>query len=147
MVVDTFHLFPETMPFLASIEKEYNFKAEVSCALRTATAASSGRTATLKPRPSRLRPPPPRLGPTQIFGPEGVPVPRTYADGDEAKAAYDAKYGADLWKEDIEQYDKICKANRPRPRPPGLDATSCAQPRATRLRSHAPRASGLPGCC
>ena len=72
MVVDTFHLFPETMPFLASIEKEYNFKAE-------------------------------------IFGPEGVPVPRTYADGDEAKAAYDAKYGADLWKEDIEQYDKICK--------------------------------------
>ena len=25
------------------------------------------------------------------------------------KAAYDAKYGADLWKEDIEQYDKVCK--------------------------------------
>ena len=64
MVVDTFHLFDETMPFLAAIEKEYGFKAE-------------------------------------IFGPEGVPA------GD--KAAYDAKYGADLWKEDIEQYDKICK--------------------------------------
>jgi len=64
MVVDTFHLFDETMPFLASIEKEYGFKAE-------------------------------------IFGPEGVPA------GD--KAAYDKKYGADLWKEDIEQYDKICK--------------------------------------
>ena len=64
MVVDTFHLFDETMPFLAEIEKEYGFKAE-------------------------------------IFGPEGVPA------GD--KAAYDAKYGADLWKEDIEQYDKICK--------------------------------------
>jgi len=64
MVVDTFHLFPETMPFLAEIEKEYGFKAE-------------------------------------IFGPEGVPA------GD--KPAYDKKYGADLWKEDIEQYDKICK--------------------------------------
>jgi phosphoadenosine phosphosulfate reductase len=64
MVVDTFHLFDETMPFLASIEKEYGFKAE-------------------------------------IFGPVDVPA------GD--KAAYDKKYGADLWKEDIEQYDKICK--------------------------------------
>ena len=29
MVVDTLHLFPETMEFLADIEKEYNFKAEV----------------------------------------------------------------------------------------------------------------------
>merc|ERR1719161_1664193 len=29
MVVDTFHLFPETMPFLAEIEKKYGFKAEV----------------------------------------------------------------------------------------------------------------------
>ena len=29
MVVDTFHLFEETMPFLADIEKEYGFKAEV----------------------------------------------------------------------------------------------------------------------
>ena len=64
MVVDTFHLFPETMEFLRSIEEEYGFKAEVFCA-------------------------------------EGIPV------GD--KAAYDAKYGADLWKEDIEQYDKVCK--------------------------------------
>jgi phosphoadenosine phosphosulfate reductase len=64
MVVDTFHLFDETMPFLASIEKEYGFTAEV-------------------------------------FGPEGVPA------GD--KAAYDKKYGANLWREDIEQYDKICK--------------------------------------
>ena len=64
MVVDTFHLFPETMPFLKSIEDHYGFKAEV-------------------------------------FGPVGVPA------GD--KAAYDAKYGADLWREDIEQYDKVCK--------------------------------------
>merc|ERR1719217_627237 len=64
MVVDTFHLFPETLPFLKKIEEEFDFKAE-------------------------------------IFGPEGVPA------GD--KAAYDKKYGADLWKEDIEQYDKICK--------------------------------------
>merc|ERR1712182_82112 len=29
MVVDTFHLFEETMPFLAEIEKTYGFKAEV----------------------------------------------------------------------------------------------------------------------
>jgi len=64
MVVDTFHLFPETMDFLREIEDFYGFKAEVFCA-------------------------------------EGVPV------GD--KAAYDAKYGANLWKEDIEQYDKVCK--------------------------------------
>jgi phosphoadenosine phosphosulfate reductase len=64
MVVDTFHLFDETMPFLAGIEKNYGFKAEV-------------------------------------FGPEGVPA------GD--KAAYDKKYGANLWREDIEQYDKVCK--------------------------------------
>lgn len=64
MVVDTFHLFPETMEFLKEIEEAYDFKAEVFCA-------------------------------------EGVPV------GD--KDAYDAKYGADLWKEDIEQYDKVCK--------------------------------------
>ncbi|KAK1742218.1 phosphoadenosine phosphosulfate reductase [Skeletonema marinoi] len=64
MVVDTFHLFPETMDFLREIEEFYGFKAEVFCA-------------------------------------EGVPV------GD--KAGYDAKYGANLWKEDIEQYDKVCK--------------------------------------
>ena len=64
MVVDTFHLFPETMEFLREIEDFYGFKAEVFCA-------------------------------------EGVPV------GD--KAGYDKKYGADLWKEDIEQYDKVCK--------------------------------------
>jgi len=37
----------------------------------------------------------------EVFCAEGVPV------GD--KDAYDAKYGADLWKEDIEQYDKVCK--------------------------------------
>ena len=64
MVVDTFHLFPETMEFLREIEDYYGFKAEVFCA-------------------------------------EGVPV------GD--KEAYDKKYGANLWKEDIEQYDKVCK--------------------------------------
>jgi len=64
MVVDTFHLFPETMDFLKEIEEAYDFKAEVFCA-------------------------------------EGVPV------GD--KDGYDNKYGADLWKEDVEQYDKVCK--------------------------------------
>jgi len=64
MVVDTFHLFPETMDFLREIEEHYGFKAEV-------------------------------------FNAEGIPT------GD--KAAFDEKYGADLWKEDIEQYDKVCK--------------------------------------
>jgi phosphoadenylyl-sulfate reductase (thioredoxin) len=64
MVVDTFHLFPETMEFLEEVEKHYGFKAEVFCA-------------------------------------EGVPV------GD--KAAYDKKYGADLWKENIDEYDRVCK--------------------------------------
>ena len=64
MVVDTFHLFPETLPFLKKIEEEFDFKAEVFCA-------------------------------------EGVPL--------YDKDAYDKKYGADLWKEDIEQYDKVCK--------------------------------------
>jgi len=64
MVVDTFHLFPETMDFLKEIEAAYDFKAEVFCA-------------------------------------EGVDA--------FDKAGYDNKYGADLWKEDIEQYDKVCK--------------------------------------
>lgn len=54
MVVDTFHLFPETMEFLKVLEDRYNFKAEVFCA-------------------------------------EGIPV------GD--KAAFDKRYGANLWKE------------------------------------------------
>jgi len=64
MVVDTFHLFDETLPFLKSLEEKYDFKAEV-------------------------------------FAAEGVELFN--------KAAYDKKYGADLWKEDIEQYDKVCK--------------------------------------
>jgi len=62
MVVDTLHLFPETMEFLASIEKEYAFKAEVFM-----------------------------------------------AEGCADRAEYDVKYGANLWREDIEQYDKVCK--------------------------------------
>jgi 3'-phosphoadenosine 5'-phosphosulfate sulfotransferase (PAPS reductase)/FAD synthetase len=64
MVVDTFHLFPETMEFLKTLENKYNFKADVFCA-------------------------------------EGIAL------GD--KSAYDAKYGADLWKEDIDEYDRVCK--------------------------------------
>jgi phosphoadenosine phosphosulfate reductase len=64
MVVDTFHLFPETMEFLREIEDFYGFKAEVFCA-------------------------------------EGIPV------GD--KEAFDKRYGADLWKENIEEYDRVCK--------------------------------------
>jgi len=62
MVVDTFHLFDSTMPFLAELEKTYKFKAEVFQAVGCA-----------------------------------------------AKAEYDAKFGADLWRVDVEQYDKVCK--------------------------------------
>jgi 3'-phosphoadenosine 5'-phosphosulfate sulfotransferase (PAPS reductase)/FAD synthetase len=29
MVVDTFHLFDDTMPFLAELEEKYKFKAEI----------------------------------------------------------------------------------------------------------------------
>merc|ERR1712091_221626 len=61
MVVDTFHLFDSTMPFLAELEAKYKFKAEV-------------------------------------FQAEGC------AD----KTEYDSKYGADLWKVDVEHYDKVC---------------------------------------
>ena len=64
MVVDTFHLFPETMEFLKEIEEYYDFNAEV-------------------------------------FNAEGIPK------GD--KEAFDKKYGADLWKEDIDEYDRLCK--------------------------------------
>merc|ERR1712071_150567 len=55
MVVDTFHLFPETMEFLKELEEAYDFKAE-------------------------------------IFNAEGV--------DNFDKAGYDAKYGADLWKDE-----------------------------------------------
>lgn len=64
MVVDTFHLFPETMEFLKVLEDRYKFQAEIFCA-------------------------------------DGIPV------GD--KAAYDKRYGANLWKEDIDEYDRVCK--------------------------------------
>jgi phosphoadenylyl-sulfate reductase (thioredoxin) len=64
MVVDTFHLFPETMEFLKTIEHHYGFQAEVFCA-------------------------------------EGIPL--------FDKAAYDKRYGANLWKEDIDEYDRVCK--------------------------------------
>mmetsp|Transcript_53260 Transcript_53260/g.80792 ORF Transcript_53260/g.80792 Transcript_53260/m.80792 type:complete len:435 (+) Transcript_53260:49-1353(+) len=37
----------------------------------------------------------------EVFCAEGIPV------GD--KAAYDKRYGADLWKENIEEYDRVCK--------------------------------------
>merc|ERR1719313_570569 len=77
MVVDTFHLFDETLPFLKKIEAEYGFKAEV-------------------------------------FTAEGVELFN--------KDAYDAKYGADLWKEDIEQYDKVCKVE---PFQRGLKTLNC----------------------
>ena len=62
MVVDTYHLFDSTMPFLKSLEDKYGFTAEVFA-----------------------------------------------AEGCVDKAAYDNKFGADLWQVDIEQYDKVCK--------------------------------------
>mmetsp|Transcript_49823 Transcript_49823/g.55552 ORF Transcript_49823/g.55552 Transcript_49823/m.55552 type:complete len:431 (+) Transcript_49823:105-1397(+) len=37
----------------------------------------------------------------EVFCAEGIPV------GD--KDAYDKRYGADLWKENIEEYDRVCK--------------------------------------
>jgi len=37
----------------------------------------------------------------EVFCAEGIPV------GD--KEAYDKRYGADLWKENIEEYDRVCK--------------------------------------
>jgi phosphoadenosine phosphosulfate reductase len=64
MVVDTFHLFPETMDYLKVLESKFDFKAEVFCA-------------------------------------DGIPI------GD--KAAFDKRYGVDLWKEDIDEYDRVCK--------------------------------------
>jgi len=62
MVVDTFHLFDSTMPFLKELEDKYDFHAEVF-----------------------------------------------QAEGCETKADYDTKYGADLWKVDVEEYDRVAK--------------------------------------
>lgn len=76
MVVDTYHLFDDTMPFLAAVEEKYGFTADV-------------------------------------FGPEGLPSARNLSP--ETFADFDKKYGANLWKEDIEQYDKICKVRSPPP--------------------------------
>merc|ERR1719454_1642449 len=70
MVVDTYHLFDDTMPFLAEVEAKYKFTADV-------------------------------------FGPVGLSSPRNLSP--ETFAEFDKKYGANLWKEDIEQYDKVCK--------------------------------------
>jgi|UniRef100_A0A7S3S954 phosphoadenosine phosphosulfate reductase len=70
MVVDTFHLLDDTMPFLGKVEDKYGFEAEV-------------------------------------FGPAGLESKRNLSP--ENFAEYDKKYGANLWKEDIEQYDKVCK--------------------------------------
>ena len=87
-------------------------------------------------RPPAARPSPshvPRPGPWQIFGPVDVLA------GD--KAAYDKKYGADLWKEDIEQYDKICKVE---PFQRGLKTleTDCMVNGRTRWQA---RAAPVPG--
>jgi 3'-phosphoadenosine 5'-phosphosulfate sulfotransferase (PAPS reductase)/FAD synthetase len=66
MVVDTFHLFPETMEFLKVLENkyEYEFKAEIFCA-------------------------------------EGIAVGET--------DAFDKRYGENLWREDIDEFDRVCK--------------------------------------
>jgi len=42
-----------------------------------------------------------------VFGPVGLESKRNLSP--ENFAEYDKKYGANLWKEDIEQYDKVCK--------------------------------------
>ena len=60
--IDTLHLFPETLAFMARCEKAYGFKSH-----------------------------------------------KFHADGFPTRAAFDAKYGADFWKKDIEEYDRICK--------------------------------------
>lgn len=39
----------------------------------------------------------------------GFSAHRFCAAGCDTKADYDAKHGADLWKEDIEEYDRVCK--------------------------------------
>eukprot|EP00240_Pyramimonas_obovata_P001821 CAMPEP_0118935264 /NCGR_PEP_ID=MMETSP1169-20130426/15291_1 /TAXON_ID=36882 /ORGANISM="Pyramimonas obovata, Strain CCMP722" /LENGTH=458 /DNA_ID=CAMNT_0006878275 /DNA_START=101 /DNA_END=1477 /DNA_ORIENTATION=+ len=75
MVVDTFHLFPETMEFLKEVEKAYDFKAEVF-----------------------------------------------QAKDCKDKSEYDAKHGADLWKVNVEEYDRICKVE---PFQRGLAETGC----------------------
>lgn len=75
LVVDTFHLFPETMEFLAQKEAHYGFKAEVF-----------------------------------------------RAEGCQTKADYDAKYGADLWKDNIEEYDRVAKVE---PFQRGLKTLEC----------------------
>merc|ERR1719163_835289 len=75
MVVDTFHLFPETMEFLKEVEEAYDFKATVFQA-------------------------------------------KDCAD----KSEYDTKHGADLWKINVEEYDRICKVE---PFQRGLKETGC----------------------
>jgi len=50
----------------------------------------------------------------EVFTAEGVQLYN--------KDAYDGKYGADLWKEDIEQYDKVCKVE---PFQRGLKTLNC----------------------
>jgi len=88
MVVDTFHLLDDTMPFLGKVEDKYGFEAEV-------------------------------------FGPAGLESKRNLSP--ENFAEYDKKYGANLWKEDIEQYDKA-RAPPSLPPPPSGAASSRSLP-------------------
>lgn len=42
-------------------------------------------------------------------GEYGFKAEQFKAEGCDTKEEYDAKYGADLWKENIEEYDRVCK--------------------------------------
>lgn len=67
LVVNTLHLFDETLDFVDTMEDHYGFKAHTTMA-------------------------------------KGIS-----GDRETSKAMYDEVYGADLWKKDITQYDKVCK--------------------------------------
>jgi phosphoadenylyl-sulfate reductase (thioredoxin) len=60
--IDTLHLFPETLAFMARCEAAYGFK-----------------------------------------------VHTFHADGFPSRAAFDAKFGPEFWRADIEEYDRLCK--------------------------------------
>lgn len=84
--IDTFHLFPETVEFMAQKEKEYSFKANRFCAVDC-----------------------------------------------ETKEDYDRIYGADLWKENIDEYDRVAKVE---PFQRALKDLNCAAMINGRRRDH-----------
>jgi len=84
--IDTFHLFPETVEFMAQKEAEYGFEAL-----------------------------------------------RFKAVGCDTKDDYDRVYGADLWKENIEEYDRVAKVE---PFQRALKDTGCTAMINGRRRDH-----------